>query len=225
MRCRNRISIAALRLCFFALISATLAITELSRADEPRGTAIRAGDSVNLLKAWPEIAQAPQAELATIECLIKPDAAAVTRPRSFVITLSNRAGADVAGLSMTMKQGAVRASVFAAYLDSEKALTPDKWSHIALTVNTKTINKQACLWIDGKLVAEELVLEPWPKSFEVAEMLSDRWRQGRQFSGELGDVRISKTVRYTATFQPPRRLTKDNHTALLLEGGRIPLGE
>ena len=191
--------------------------------EEPAGTLIRQGDTINLFKAWPEIAKAPQSELATIEMWIKPDAAALARPRSFLITLSNQAGSDVAGLSLTIKQSAVAANVFATSLQSPAVLAHGTWTHIALTVNSRTINKQARLWINGELAADELVLEPWPRSFEVASMLSDKWQQGRHFTGELGDVRISKTVRYNAAFNPPPRLTQDEHTVLLLAGQQLPL--
>ena len=73
-------------------------------------------------------------------------------------------------------------------------------------------------------MADELVLERWPKSFEVACMLSDNWNQGRVFSGQLGDVRFSKTVRYDRPFDPAQRLGRDQHTVLIFQGERIPLG-
>ena len=37
--------------------------------------------------------------------------------------------------------------------------------------------------------------------------------------------RISNTVLYETPFDPPTRLSKDDNTALLLEGKRIPLGD
>ncbi|MBP88867.1 MAG: hypothetical protein CMJ64_19500 [Planctomycetaceae bacterium] len=192
-------------------------------ADDPQGTVVTPGGSIDLLKAWPEIAKAPKSDLATIECLIRPDATAIDRPRSFVITLSNNGGNDVAGLGFMMKQGTVRANVFGTYLESNEKLPPDKWSHVALTVNTKTINKQARLWINGELAADELVLEPWPQSFEVAEMLSDKWNLGRVFSGQVGDVRISRIVCYQDSFEPPSTLAADEQCAFRLDGSRIPL--
>jgi hypothetical protein len=102
-------------------------------------------------------------------------------------------------------------------------MPPDKWSHVALTVNSKTINKQARLWINGQLAADELVLESWPQTFEVAEMLSDKWNLGRVFSGKMGDVRISRIVRYSEAFDPPSTLSADEHCAFRLAGNRIPL--
>ena len=53
--------------------------------------------------------------------------------------------------------------------------------------------------------------------------MSDRWNQNREFSGQLGDTRISRRVRYRLPFQPVVKLDRDEHTVLLLEGGRIPL--
>ena len=193
-----------------------------ARADEPAGTATPAGSHISLLKAWPKIGKAPKSEIATLEYLIRPDQAALDRPRSFVLILSNSGGRDSAGLSLTIGEGAIVASVFGTRLKS-KPLTAGKWTHVALTVNTKTVNKRARLWIDGKLVAESLVLEHWPQSFQVAQMLSDKWNQGRVYSGELGDVRISKSVRYTEPFKPPTSLPQDDETTFRLDGRRLPL--
>ena len=213
------------RLCVFALACVASAVIQIAAGEEPQGTEIRPGATVNLFKAWPEIATAPKSKLATIECLIKPDAAAIARPRSFIMTLSNRSGSDVAGLGLALQQGVLSSNVFGVKLVGSKPLRHDRWTHVALTINTSTVNKLARLWIDGKLVAEELVLQYWPTSFEVAEMLSDKWGQGREFSGELSDVRISNTVRYETPFDPPARLAKDDNTVLLLEGERIPLSD
>ena len=193
--------------------------------DAPQGTLIPTGASINLVKLWPQIAKAPKTELATIECLIKPDAAAVNRGRSFIVTLSNQSGSDVAGISLTMNQGTVHANVLGTKLQSKTKLSANKWSHVALTINTATVNKIAHLWINGELADDALVLEIWPQSFAVAKMLSDHWGQGRVFTGYLGDVRISNIVRYTKPFQPPFGLTEDENTCLLLPGNRIPFGE
>ena len=94
---------------------------------------------------------------------------------------------------------------------------------MALTVNSKTINKQATLWVNGSRAAEELVLEHWPKSFEVAEMFSDKWNQGRVFSGQVGDVRISRVVRYREPFQARTRWRRDSDASLWIAGDQVPL--
>lgn len=217
LRCRQK------TLSTFALlILHSLLIGSEARADEPAGTETPAGSQISLLKAWPKIGQAPKSEIATIEYLIRPDQAALERPRSFVLTLSNSGGRDTAGLSLNITGGAIVAGIFGTQLKS-KPLQAGRWTHVAMTVNTKTVNKRARLWIDGQLAGESLVLEYWPKSFEVAEMLSDKWNQGRVFSGELGDVRISKTVRYTKTFEPPTSLPADEDSPLRLDGRRLPL--
>jgi hypothetical protein len=214
----------SLHLCAFALVSIPPTLSATAYAEEPRGTLVAPGATIDLFEVWPKIAEAPKSDLATIEFLIRPDSAAINRARSFVWILSNSGGRDTAGLSLILNQGAPHANVFGTSLKSSRSLTADKWSHLALTVNTNTINKQARLWVNGKMVADELIFESWPKSFEVAEMLSDKWNQGRQFSGQLGDVRISKVVRYNARFEPATRLTNDDSTVLFLEGSRIPLG-
>lgn len=211
----------SLRLCAIALAISLWSV--LTFAAEPTGTTIRAGNSIDLFQAWPKIAQAPKSDLATIEFLIRPDADAINRPRSFVITLSDRGGRDTAGLSLTMTEGVMRAHVFGTGLRGNSKLAADKWTHVALGINSKTINKQATLWIDGEQVAQELVLEHWPKSFETAQMLSDRWNQGRVFSGQLGDVRISRTIRYTKPFAFPTSLPHDEDTVLHFAGDQLPL--
>ena len=190
--------------------------------EEPPTTAVPAGSQISLSQVWPKIGQAPQSDIATIEFLVCPDQAAIERPRSFIMTLSNTGGRDTAGLSLTLNQAAVVANVFGTRLKS-KPLKANQWVHVALTVNSKTVNKRARLWIDGQLVGETLVLEYWPRSFPVARMLSDKWNQGRVFSGRLGDVRISKTIRYTRAFVPPLSLPEDADSTMRLDGRRLPL--
>lgn len=194
------------------------------RADEaPAGTIVTTGSKVNLLKLWPQIKQAPKAGLATLEFLIRPDTAAVSRPRSFILILADSGGRDTKGCSLTMNAGAIRANVFGTKLQADTKLKPNEWVHVALTIDTRTVNKQARLWLNGKPVGEQLVLEYWPTSFAVAEMLSDKWNQGRVFSGQLGDVRLSRVVRYRDSFTPPRALPDDEHAVLRLPGNSIPL--
>jgi hypothetical protein len=203
-----------------------LTMTICSLAESPlfaqEGTRIEAGSHIGLEKVWPEIRQAPKSQIGTIELLIRPDKAAIQRPRSFLITLSNNGGADVSGLSLTIGDGVIVANVFGTRLRS-KPIRPDEWTHVALTVNTQTVNKRARLWINGKLAEEKLVLEYWPKSFEVTRMLSDKWNLGRVFSGDLGDVRISRSVRYAKPFSPLTTLPADSETSLRLDGRRLPL--
>ena len=206
-------------LACFGLHQAPLA---LWAADVP-ATQIKPGDSVDLFRLWPQVAQAPQKELSTIEVLVRPDPAAINRMRSFIVVLSNAGGRDTAGVSLALYKGAVVASVLGTRLEAKQALRPATWTHIALTVDSSTVNKQARLWVNGKRIDSRLILEPWPASFQVAEMMSDRWKQNREFSGQLGDTRFSRLVRYRKPFEPPVDLERDEHTVLLLEGGRIPL--
>jgi hypothetical protein len=217
----NRIGWAKSVVVLNMLVVLNLAV--VNAADEPSGTRIASGATVDLFKQWPAIDKAPKPDLTTIEFWIRPDQAAIARARAFVFILSNRRGRDTAGLSLTLVQGAIRAHVFGTTLQANGKLPANRWSHVALTVNTKTINKQATLWLDGKRIDEKLVLEYWPKTFEVAQMFSDQWNQGRIFTGQIGDVRISREVRYTAEFNPPKKLTKDTETVLFFDGKRIPL--
>ena len=210
-------------ICAVSIMGIVLSsLTRTAATEEPPATRIPAGAQISLLKVWPEIGQAPQSEIATIEFLVCPDLAAIERPRSFIMTLSDSGGRDTAGLSLSLNQAAVVANVFGKRLKS-KPLKPEQWVHVALTVNSRTVNKRARLWIDGQLVSESLVLEYWPRSFSVARMLSDKWNQGRVFSGRLGDVRISRIIRYRRTFVPPRSLPPDVDSTLRLDGRQLPL--
>ena len=201
------------------LLCATRALSE----EEPQGVLVKAGATVNLLDAWPDVAKAPKAQIGTIEFLIRPDADAIARSAAFIFIMSDQRGQDIAGMSLGMYQGVVRVNALGTKLNAPMKLPVDKWSHVALTINTRTVNKRARLWINGKPVADSLVLEHWPKSFEVAEMFSDRWNLGRVFSGHIGDVRISRTVRYSTPFKASTRLSRDEDTVLLLDGRNFPL--
>ena len=200
------------------LLAASIAI-----GAEPPSSLISAGNSVDLKTVWKAVGTAPKSELATIELLIRPDAACLARPRAFLITLSDKGGRDTAGVSLTLNQGCIYASVLGVKLTTEDKLPDDRWTHVALTVNTKTINKQARLWVNGRLADDHLVLEPWPDSFLVAKMLSDHWSQGRVYSGQLGDVRISRVVRYDHPFPAAIQLIMDDQTVVHLPGAKIPL--
>jgi len=212
------------RQAFTALLygGVLIAYSAKSFADEqPMGRTVTGGDSIELLNQWPAIAKAPKSGLATFEVLLKPDQAAIDRPRSFVMTLSNRGGRDSAGISITFSQGKVVGSILGFRLMASKVAAAEKWTHVALTINTKTINKQAKLWVDGQLVGERLVLEKWPSSFEVAKMLSDHWNQGRVYSGELGDIRFSRVIRYEKKFTPPSSLPNDKETSFHIKAVKL----
>ena len=189
-------------------------------ADEPIGTKVQAGDRIELRDVWPAITGAPRDEIVTLELLIRPDEAAVTRAQSFLLILSASNGADVSGLSLGLKEAGVQANIFGRFFHSTEKLPADKWAHIALTVNSRTINKQATLWINGRVAEQDLILNEWPTSFQVTELLSDHWKQGRSYSGTLGDVRISKVLRYRDEFTPPTALEKDADTVLWISGTR-----
>ena len=216
---RNQVVIAI-------FVSISLALSALAQpgetADaEPVGTRVQKGTGIDLFKHWPEATQPKKSDL-TIECWIKPDAETIALKRALVFMLSNRGGADIASVGIALHQGVPHATVFGAYFKSTAKLPADRWAHVAITLNSKTINKIAQFWVNGKMVAEELVLGPWPKSFEIASMLSDPWNLNRVFTGMLGDVRISQEIQYAKDFKPAARLKRDTATVLLLAGGKIP---
>jgi hypothetical protein len=220
----NRISgIICFRAVPLLLVIPISVLQSPSQAEEIAATRISSGSKVDLFRQWPAIAKAPSADIATLEVLIRPDVEAVNRPRSFVLILTNSGGRDTAGISLALYNGAIRANVLGTRLDASKQLRPDEWSHVALTIDSRKVNRQARLWLNGQRVAESLIFEYWPQNFQVAEMLSDKWNQGRVFSGELGDVRISRIVRYTQPFKAPIALPKDDDSVLHLNGKQIPL--
>jgi hypothetical protein len=194
-------------------------------AAPPAGTRIIAGSKVDLFRLWPAIAKAPKSDITTLEVLIRPDVETVNRPRAFILILTNSGGRDTAGIGLALNGGAVRANVLGTRLEASQKLRPDEWVHVALTIDSRKVNRQARLWINGRLVAESLILNYWPQNFQVAEMLSDKWNKGRVFSGKLGDVRLSRTVRYTQPFKQPVSLPKDDDSVMWLDGNEIPPNE
>ena len=203
--------------CLLALaLSLGLARTASAR-DTPAGSAVPAGTGIDLATAWPAATRLRQADAATLELWLRPDAATVARPRVLVFILSNRAGADVAGLGLALHKGVPHAVVLGAYLKGDAALPPDRWAHLALTL----AGKSARLWVNGEAVARTTWKATWPSAFPVAALAQDPWHLGRDFTGSLGDVRLSRRVRYTESFRPAARLAADAATVHRLEGGKM----
>ena len=190
--------------------------------DEPkrRSSTIQGGQALKLVSRWPEIKQAPRDCLATVELWIKPDTAAVNRERSFLFNLCNAGGSDLVSVGLALHRGVLQAHVFGISLVGTK-LAAGKWTHVAFVVDTSTLNKQARLYVDGKLAADELILQPWPSSFAVAEFFGDRWLNKRIFSGSRGDIRFSNSVRYSKAFSPPAVLAQDKRTRVLIRGDQL----
>jgi len=188
-------------------------------AQPVRSTPVK-GDYLDLLKRSPKLAKLPSTDL-TIEFWIRPNKAAIAKPRAMVFMMTNRRGNDVKTMSLVLHNGKAYATVFGTYLRATKPIQVERWSHIAVTLNTTTVNKRARLWIDGRQVAEKLVLQDWPASFYYVGAFGDPFLQTRVFSGRSGGVRFSRVVRYKKLFSPASSFTRDKDT-LLLVGPKSP---
>jgi hypothetical protein len=201
----------------FLAVAAYLALSTCGLAqDEPAGTAVPRGTGIDIGKHWPTVRKLRQADAGTVELWLRPDGDAVARERAMLFTLSDEKGADAAGLGLALHKGVPHAIVLGAYLQAPAALPPNRWSHLALTF----AGRSAQLWVDGKLVRQTPVAGRWPAGFPVAAVAQDPWGLGRDFSGRLGDVRVSRGVRYTKAFRASPRLAHDPSTVHLLEGSK-----
>ena len=154
----------------------------------------------------------------TFELWVRPNKVAVNRARCNIFCLTNRGGSDVKSISLSLHKGRIHCTVLGAYIAASNAtkLPQDKWTHVALTLNTKTVNKRARLWINGKRVAQILVPEPFPTSFYYAGLFGDPWIGTRILTGSAANIRLSKTVRYTKAFKPPVTIKRDAQTLVIL---------
>ena len=180
-------------------------------------TPITAGQGIALQKIAPALLQLKQQDL-TIEFWVKPDKSAVGRKRMHLSCFSNRGGSNVKAISIACNQGVPSVCCLGSILNGRTALAADRWNHLAITVETQTLNKRVRLWINGERVAESLVLEPWPEGFYYARMFDDPWSQQRVFSGHAGPTRISSGIRYRKDFQPTAEWARDEQALLQLAG-------
>ncbi|MFP6576494.1 MAG: LamG-like jellyroll fold domain-containing protein [Pirellulaceae bacterium] len=192
-----------------------------ARAIEPPSklpsTPIAAGQGIALQKLVPSLLELKKQDL-TIEFWVKPDRAAIERKRMHLSCLSNRGGSNVKAISIACNQGVPSVCCLGSLLNGASSLVADQWSHVAITLETETLNKRVRLWINGKRVDESLVLQPWPEAFYYARMFDDPWSQQRSFSGDAGPTRISGSVRYRKDFQPAAGWPRDEWTLLQLVG-------
>jgi len=192
-----------------------------ARAAEPPlklpSTPITAGQGIALQKLVPALLKLKKQDL-TIEFWVKPDKSAIERKRMHLSCFSNRGGSNVKAISIACNQGVPSVCCLGSILNGATALAADRWNHLAITVETETLNKRVRLWINGQQVDESLVLEPWPEGFFYARMFDDPWSQQRVFSGHAGPTRISSSVRYRKDFQPAAGWPRDERTLMQLAG-------
>ena len=187
-------------------------------------TPIRAGQGIALQKLAPTLLQLKKQDL-TIEFWIRPDPSAIERKRIHFTCFSDRRGSNVKVISSGANRGVPSVCCLGSILNGTAALPADRWSHLAITLETMTLNKRVRLWINGQQVDESLVLEPWPEGFYYARMFDDPWNQARFFSGAAGPLRVSGTIRYRDKFQPVGNWPRDDHVLLQQAGDDLKIDQ
>ena len=134
-----------------------------ARAAEPPlklpSTPITAGQGIALQKLVPALLKLKKQDL-TIEFWVKPDKSAIERKRIHFTCFSDRRGSNVKVISSGANRGVPSVCCLGSILNGTAALQADRWSHLAITIETMTLNKRVRLWINGQQVDESLVLEP-----------------------------------------------------------------
>ena len=187
-------------------------------------TPITAGQGIALEKLTPMLLQLKKQDL-TIEFWIRPDQAAIQRKRIHFTCFSDRRGSNVKVISSGANRGVPSVCCLGSNLNGTAALPADRWSHLAITIETMTLNKRVRLWINGQQVDESLVLEPWPEGFYYARMFDDPWNQSRVFSGAAGPLRVSRMIRYRDKFQPVGNWPQDDHVLLQQVGDDLKIDQ
>ena len=204
----------------YLLVIITMLVLPARAAEPPLklpSTPITAGQGIALQKLVPVLLKLKKQDL-TIEFWVKPDKSAIDRKRIHFTCFSDRRGSNVKVISSGANRGVPSVCCLGSILNGTTALAADRWNHLAITVETETLNKRVRLWINGQQVDESLVLEPWPEGFFYARMFDDPWSQQRFFSGYAGPTRISSSVRYRKNFQPAAGWSRDEQTLLQLAG-------
>ncbi len=109
----------------------------------------------------------------------------------------------------------------AVAIRADEPLTPGRWTHLAGVFD----GKQIALFVDGRKTASTNVTGARlssDKSLYVGARPNGAFNTYNfsypmlYWRGAVDEVRISRTARYTRDFTPPRRLTRDRNTVLLM---------
>ena len=208
--------------CLAIMVVLSVPVLAAEPVSKLPSTPIRAGQGLALQTLAPSLLKLKKQDL-TIEFWVRPDRPAIERKRIHLSCFSNRGGSNVKAISIACNQGVPSVCCLGSILNGATALPAERWSHLAITIETMTLNKRVRLWINGQRVDESLVLQPWPAGFYYARMFDDPWSQSRFFSGAAGPLRVSRTIRYREKFQPVGNWSRDDHVLLQLAGDDLKL--
>jgi hypothetical protein len=90
-----------------------------------------------------------------------------------------------------------------------------RWTHLALVFDGRTLS----LFVDGRLAESapaKGALDHNSLPLMIGADVDTRGQPTSYWTGDLDEVRLSRTARYDADFTPPERHARDDHTLLLL---------
>jgi len=102
--------------------------------------------------------------------------------------------------------------------------TDGTWYHVAVTRESGTFR----MFVDGELEVTNVASYNYDTTYMTEDFLVGRYSNGNSsgLNGNVDDIRISNTARYTADFTPPtERLESDANTKLLLNGDQVTIAE
>ena len=203
-------------LLFFAAVGETTV-----KAQAPTSaTTITAGKGILLGQINPQLKSLKKTDL-TLEFWIRPDQATIDRERALLWLFANQRGTDSACIGMSLSGGKLLSNVLGTKFTYTGPLVANQWIHVCLTVEARTLNKIATLWVNGRRVDRALISSRWPDGFFYARMMNDPWGLNRVFSGQTGPIRISSKVLYRQKFDPGSDWTSTDTTLLLLKADQI----
>ncbi len=100
-------------------------------------------------------------------------------------------------------------------LDAKNRIAPDDWVHLALVHD----GARARLFVDGKVADDQDAAGAVTTNDFPLYVGADPGADGRPvnpFTGEVDEVRLSRTARYSAAFTPSKTFERDDATVLLL---------
>jgi hypothetical protein len=152
----------------------------------------------------------------TVDFWARPETMAPGGVRAII----DKGDADGAGWIVFQYSGGLRGRIRA---NTDQAVTyvgfvdlPIDWYHIALTFDPDG-DKKPRLWVNGVLAAGGSAVVLPVDDDSAKDLLFGVDGGGHDWTGDLGWVRLSNTIRYTDTFDPPSRFTPPDLDANTIE--------